>query len=224
MPGGTARRAILLFSEKVKNIQTPQQIFAWWGLDAAPSARPRPLTLSRKLGYRGPRHLYGRRVKPMTETDLFLRLERDVPISPEACFEGWTVPERLMQWFCPRPWRVTACAINLHPGGAFATTMRSPEGVEMPTSAGCYLVVDAPHRLVWTNLLGPGFKPVAIEPPGFGFVCELRFDRLSEGSTRYQATVHHVDAAGRDAHAAMGFEAGWSAALDQLVALMQESR
>ena len=35
------------------------------------------------------------------------------------------------------------------------------------------------------------------------------------------ATVHHVDAAGRDAHAAMGFEAGWNRALDQLVELMQ---
>jgi hypothetical protein len=33
--------------------------------------------------------------------------------------------------------------------------------------------------------------------------------------------VHHVDPAGRDAHAAMGFEAGWGAALDQLVELMQ---
>ena len=72
-------------------------------------------------------------------------------------------------------------------------------------------------RLIWTNLLGPGYIPQAIPPPGFGFVCELRFDRLDSGGTRYQACVHHVDAAGRNAHAAMGFEAGWSAALHQLV-------
>jgi uncharacterized protein YndB with AHSA1/START domain len=38
--------------------------------------------------------------------------------------------------------------------------------------------------------------------------------------TRYHATVHHTDQAGRDAHAAMGFEQGWNIALDQLVALM----
>jgi len=42
----------------------------------------------------------------MSDADLSLRLVRDVPISPEQCFEGWTVPERLMPWFCPRPWRV----------------------------------------------------------------------------------------------------------------------
>ena len=157
----------------------------------------------------------------MNENELSLRLARDVPITPEQCFEGWTVPERLKPWFCPRPWRVVDCVIDLRPGGAFGTTMQSPAGEIMPNEAGCYLAVEAPHRLVWTNMLGPGFMPTAIQPPGFGFVCELRFDRLPNGGTHYQATVHHTDAAGRDAHAAMGFEAGWSAALDQLVELMQ---
>jgi uncharacterized protein YndB with AHSA1/START domain len=157
----------------------------------------------------------------MTDTDFSLRLVRDVAISPEQCFKGWTDAELLEQWFCPRPWRVVDCIIDLRPGGAFGTTMQSPEGVDMPSEAGCYLAVEAPHRLVWTNILGPGFKPLAIEAPGFGFVCELRFDRLPNGGTRYQATVAHVDAAGRDTHAEMGFEAGWNAALDQLIELMQ---
>ena len=48
--------------------------------------------------------------------------------------------------------------------------------------------------------------------------------KLPDGGTRYHAQVHHVDAAGRDAHAAMGFEQGWSAALDQLVELVQHGR
>ena len=155
----------------------------------------------------------------MTTSALTLQLTRDVPITPEQCFEAWTVPERLMPWFCPRPWRVVDCRIDLRPGGIFCTTMQSPEGVNLPEGAGCYLAIEPPHRLVWTNILGPDFKPQAIAHPGFGFVCELRFDALPDGGTHYQAAVHHVDAAGRDAHAAMGFEAGWSAALDQLVAL-----
>jgi uncharacterized protein YndB with AHSA1/START domain len=50
--------------------------------------------------------------------DLILHLLREVPISPEQCFEGWTVPERLMPWFCPRPWQVVACTIEPRPGGA----------------------------------------------------------------------------------------------------------
>ncbi len=151
-----------------------------------------------------------------------LQLVREVPITPEQCFEGWTVPETLMPWFCPRPWKVVACEIDLRPGGIFATTMQSPDGVDMPRGEGCFLAVDAPHRLVWTNLLGPGFRPNPPQGPGgFGFVCELRFDRLPGGRTRYQAIVRHVDEAGRIAHETMGFEAGWSAALEQLVELMR---
>ena len=156
-----------------------------------------------------------------TDSDLTLRLVCNVPISPEQCFEGWTVPERLMPWFCPRPWQVVACHIEPQPGGAFCTTMQSPQGITQPEGIGCFLAVQAPHRLVWTNLLGPGFKPQAITHPGFGFVCELQFDRLPDGGTRYQAQVHHTDTAGRDAHAAMGFEQGWTAALQQLVELVQ---
>lgn len=150
-----------------------------------------------------------------------LSLVREVPISPEQCFEGWTVPETLMPWFCPRPWKVVACALDPQPGGIFSTTMQSPEGQNMPEGAGCYLAAEAPHRLVWTNILGPGFIPNAIQHPGFGFVCELRFDPLPNGGTRYQATVFHTDEAGMKAHAAMGFEAGWAAALGQLVEMMQ---
>lgn len=160
----------------------------------------------------------------MPNPNLALQLVRDIPISPEQCFEGWTVRERLMPWFCPRPWRVVDCEIDLRPDGAFAITMQSPEGVKMPHEPGCYLAVEAPHRLVWTNILGPGFIPTTIQHPGFGFVCELRFDRLADGGTRYQATVHHVDQAGRDAHAAMGFEAGWNAALDQLIEMVQTGK
>ena len=101
--------------------------------------------------------------------------------------------------------------------------MQSPDGATLPAGEGCFLAVETPRRLVWTNILGPGFKPQVIGQPGFGFVCELRFDPLESGGTLYQACVHHVDAAGRDAHAAMGFEAGWAAALAQLVELMQGS-
>ena len=42
------------------------------------------------------------------------------------------MPQRLMPWFCPKPWRVVACSIDLRPGGIFSTTMQSPEGVTLP--------------------------------------------------------------------------------------------
>jgi uncharacterized protein YndB with AHSA1/START domain len=42
-----------------------------------------------------------------------LLLERDVPVSAEALWRGWTEPSLLKQWFCPLPWRVTEAEIDL---------------------------------------------------------------------------------------------------------------
>lgn len=38
--------------------------------------------------------------------ELDLYFERNIDIAPAAVWCGWTVPEVLMQWFCPRPWSV----------------------------------------------------------------------------------------------------------------------
>ncbi|MEI7783507.1 MAG: SRPBCC family protein [Betaproteobacteria bacterium] len=160
-----------------------------------------------------------------SHAQLDLHFERDIDIAPDAVWRAWTEPQLLMQWFCPRPWQVVDCEIDLRPGGLFSTTMQSPEGQRMPAGIGCYLQIEPVHRLVWTNALGPDFRPmpmgVATEwPPGFMFVADLRFEALTSG-TRYRACVRHADAQGRERHAAMGFQEGWGIALDQLVRLMK---
>ena len=155
--------------------------------------------------------------------DLDLVLQRDVDISAADIWRGWTDRDILMQWFCPRPWKVVECAIDLRPGGVFRTAMQSPEGVTMPANDGCYLLVEPERRLVWTNALGPGFRPqpAPADPHlGFQFVVDLQLQPLAASSTRYTATVMHADKAGCEKHAAMGFEQGWGIALDQLVALV----
>ncbi len=151
-----------------------------------------------------------------------LRFQRDVSLSPAQIWEGWTNPDRLMQWFCPRPWRVVECDIDLRPGGVFRTVMQSPEGERQPASVGTYLLVEPTSRLVWTNALGPGFRPQqapAHPSIGFYFVVDLTLEPLADGGTRYTATVMHQDEPGKRAHEAMGFYEGWGAALDQLVEL-----
>lgn len=162
-------------------------------------------------------------------TDAFeLRFERDVPITPAQLWRGWTDPATLMQWFCPRPWQVVACDIDLQPGGLFRTVMQSPEGQRMPPMPGCYLVVEPERRLVWTNALGAAYRPNLLPTgevgPHFFFTAEIRFDPLPAGGTHYSARVWHPDQAACQAHADMGFEQGWGLALDQLVALMQADR
>lgn len=156
---------------------------------------------------------------PAVNPELDLVLERSVAVPRELLFRAWTVPEHLMPWFCPRPWRVTACDIDLRPGGVFRTVMEGPGG-EKHDNAGCWLEVVPHERVVWTGLMGPGFRPVNA-PPGIPvFTCILTFAPEGTG-TRYRAQVMHRDPDGKKAHEAMGFQQGWGAALDQLVALMR---
>lgn len=155
---------------------------------------------------------------------LDLQFHREVSLSPAQIWEAWTNPTILMKWFCPQPWKVVECEIDLRPGGIFRTVMQSPEGERIPDDSGTFLLIEPQRRLVWTNALGPNFRPKPnpiARQLGFFFVVDLRLDPLSNGRTSYTATVMHQDEASRRAHEEMGFQEGWGIALDQLVELMQ---
>lgn len=143
---------------------------------------------------------------------LDLVLERVVDVRPELVWKAWTEPEHLKKWFCPRPWMTTECEIDLRPGGRFYTRMRGPEGQEFP-NVGCYLEVVPNRRLVFTDALGPGYRPTA-EP---FFTAIVSIEPHGDGGTRYVAKALHRDEAGRKRHEEMGFFDGWGKALEQLV-------
>ncbi len=148
-----------------------------------------------------------------------LQLTVDVPITPEQLFAGWTNPDFLPKWFCPRPWQVTHCTIEPRVGGMFANVMQSPEGESMPENKGCFLLIEENKRIVWTGMMSRDFRPNPIPQLGFGFVCDLNFTPLPKGGTRFHAVVKHVDAEGKTKHEQMGFDQGWRIALSQLVEL-----
>jgi uncharacterized protein YndB with AHSA1/START domain len=167
-------------------------------------------------------------MKPIYQPDtkLDLRFTRVVDVPRALVWRAWTEPKLLMPWFCPLPWKTIDCEIDLRPGGIFRTTMQSPEGVEFP-NAGCYLEVVPNEKLVWTNALLPGYRPskpaatCGSDDAEFMFTAMIELADEGQG-TRYTATVIHADEAGCQKHAEMGFEAGWGAALDQLVAMLKQ--
>lgn len=146
---------------------------------------------------------------------LDLVLEREIPVPVELVWHAWTTPESLKHWFCPAPWSVSACEIDVRPGGIFSTTMRSPEGEEFP-NVGCYLDVVPNERLVFTDALLPGFRP-ALKP---FFTAALILQPTATG-TRYTAYAIHADEQGRKTHEDMGFHDGWGTVVDQMVAHIQ---
>jgi uncharacterized protein YndB with AHSA1/START domain len=155
---------------------------------------------------------------------LDLVLERIVDVPPDLVWQAWTTPEHVMRWFTPAPWATVECEIDLRPGGAFRTVMRSPEGQDYP-NVGCYLEIVPGRKLVWTDALLPGYRPspatsldAAAGELG-GFTAVITIEPHPSGGTRYVAMAIHRDEAARDAHEKMGFHEGWGKALDQLVEL-----
>ncbi len=146
-----------------------------------------------------------------------LTFERVVPVDVEHLWRGWTDPAVMVRWFCPAPWVTTEAEVDPTPGGIFRTVMESPEGIRQE-GVGCVLVAEHPNLLVWTNALGPEFRPQEVGAPGFAFIATLEFEQLDEGA-RYRATVCHASAEGAQEHRELGFHEGWNAALDQLLAL-----
>ena len=101
----------------------------------------------------------------------------------------------------------------------------SPEGQDFP-SLGCYLEVRENEKLVWTNAMLPGFRPVHSSAKTdstveFLFTAMIELKTLVNG-TQYTATVIHADEAGCKQHTEMGFHEGWGKALDQLLELARK--
>ncbi|MBI3791191.1 MAG: SRPBCC family protein [Gemmatimonadetes bacterium] len=145
---------------------------------------------------------------------LDLELNRLIPAPLERVWEAWTRPELLKQWYCPRPWFVSDCTIDLVPGGAFFTRMNGPAG-EVFDNVGCVLEVVPHERLVTTDALLPGWRPA---PEPF-MTAIIRFSREGTG-TRVISQARHASTASREKHEAMGFYNGWGAASDQLAGLL----
>ncbi|GIL02282.1 MAG: hypothetical protein BroJett030_21810 [Alphaproteobacteria bacterium] len=137
---------------------------------------------------------------------------------PSSLWRAWTEPALVMRWFTPAPWTMVDCSIDLHPGGAFSWTMRSPQGEE-GTHEACYLDIVENERLVWTDALGPGYRP-AVSP---FITVSVRLAEQS-GRTRLTCLIRHKDAATRQIHLDKGFEQGWGTCLDQLADVVRRIR
>ncbi|PTX00860.1 SRPBCC family protein [Pararhodobacter aggregans] len=142
------------------------------------------------------------------ETDL--KLTRTLNAPRALLWDCWTKPEHLVHWFVPRPHKVTACELDVRPGGKCNTTFEV-DGTEMPNN-GVYLEVIPGEKLVFTDTYTEGWKP---SPEPF-MTAIITFEDAGEGRTTYTAIARHRNPESAKQHADMGFYDGWGTVATQL--------
>ncbi|WP_117193557.1 SRPBCC family protein [Rhizobium terrae] len=140
-----------------------------------------------------------------------LQLVRELNAPADKLFKAWTTPERMGEWFCPKPWKVTEAKVDLRPGGSSYILMEGPNGEKIP-NYGIYLEVVPNKKLVFTDAYTSAWVPSA--KPFMTAVVE--FEDLGNGRTKYTATAHHWTEEDMAAHKEMGFEEGWGIVATQL--------
>ena len=130
----------------------------------------------------------------------------------------WPVAtERLVEWWCPRPWTAEIVEQDWRPGVRSAMIMRGPEGETNPVE-GVFLEVTPNRRFVFTDAFKVGWIPqTAFMVGSFEFADE-------GGKTRYTASARHWTAEAMAQHETMGFADGWGKAADQLTELVETAK
>lgn len=142
------------------------------------------------------------------ETDLVLVRDLDAPRA--LIWRCWTTPEHLVEWFVPKPHRVTDCRLDVRVGGAFNTTFEVDGN--LIDNKGVYLEVVENEKLVFTDTYTEGWKPA---PDPF-LTAIVTFEDLGAGRTRYTAVARHRSKEAARQHAEMGFQDGWGTVARQL--------
>ncbi len=142
-----------------------------------------------------------------------LRIDRMIDAPVDAVWRAWTGHGN--EWFCPQPWRAEIVEQDLRPGGRSAIVMHGPAG-ERHDSEGVFLEVVPGQLIVTTDALTHGWQPAG---PFMVRIDRFEPDPADPGRTRYTAIARHWTTEAAEQHKAMGFEAGWSAATDQLEAV-----
>lgn len=151
-----------------------------------------------------------------------LVLERTLNAPRDLVWKAYTTPDLVKQWWAPKPYETPEVEFDLKPGGVMRTRMTGPDGFDQ-AGEGCFLEVIEGKKIVWTNALLPGYRPVAsIEDcGGFPFTAIITFEDAGDGKTFYRAVALHRNEADRETHAQMGFQEGWGTVADQLEKLAQ---
>jgi len=127
---------------------------------------------------------------PKVETDVTLRLERQIAAPPERVFAAWTQAEGLTRWFGPtQEHSVRVHELDVRVGGRYRLEMLHSSG-RSSVVFGTYQEITPPRRLVFTwmweneNLKAETLVTVLVEPEGKGSRLVVLHERFSNTEER----------------------------------------
>lgn len=147
---------------------------------------------------------------------LDLSISRVIRAPRAAVWSAWTEPRNLEQWWVPKPALCSVLALEVRPGGAFATEISEDGSTFVPHMNACFLDVAEGRRIVFTDALLGGWRP-----SDHGFITAVISLEDHPDGTEYLAHVMHKDGADRNRHAELGFYDGWGTVIGQLAALLE---
>jgi uncharacterized protein YndB with AHSA1/START domain len=142
--------------------------------------------------------------KPKADEALALTISRRFKAPRERVFRALTEPQQLAKWWGPKGFTAPEVALDVRPGGAWRTTMRSPAGEDHIVS-GVYREIVPPSRLVFTW----GWETTG--PRGHETVVTIELFEVADGTRLelHQEVFDSVDSRDKHAH-------GWGSCMDSL--------
>lgn len=147
------------------------------------------------------------------ENSMKLTFERTFNAPIDLVFDVLTKQEHLKNWNCPSGMTISFAESNVSVGGNFriGLLMDNADGTEM-MFIGKFLVIDRPHRLVYTQAFSPGKgAPLTQE-------STITIDLKQEGS---QTQMNFIQTGFTSKREVKGGEYAWKSIMEKLAHYVQ---
>jgi uncharacterized protein YndB with AHSA1/START domain len=149
-----------------------------------------------------------------SDTEILITRVFDAPAA--LLFKAYTTPELVKRWwgFAEDEW--VTCEVDLRVGGAWRWVALHNGDFEVGFH-GEYLEIDAPHRLVFTEVY-EGFPG---DETGDGAARNVVIFDEADGVTTMTNLVQHAKREHRDMHIESGMEGGMQISMDRMEDLVR---
>jgi uncharacterized protein YndB with AHSA1/START domain len=87
-------------------------------------------------------------------TSFDLRLQRLIDVPPDVAFDQWVDADARRSWYAPDEGSVVVDSeTDLRIGGSYRVSVVGPKGDPMYTEEGIFEVIQAPHRLIYRQIM-----------------------------------------------------------------------